>query len=1087
MRRAALLVLVLGALLPCVSPLAAQTDTVTVGVGGELSQVPGEYLLMPIYADMTKAGGERLGSYTIRLAWDPSILYYDSAEPGTFAQATVNADSAYSYGVLRVSGISPAGMDSVFDLVRLRYYTYSGTTPVDLSVTELSAAGTLRDLLATAAVEAVSGTYCPALGHWGDMDADGQANSRDALAILSQVVGMDVSGSFTVALGDVDGDGNTNTRDALILLSYAVGIDIAGQRVLLTAPGACGAGTVPSIAIVPDTADIVVGQEAQLQAVTYDATGRPTAVQGVNWSVADPVIAAVTAGGLLKGATPGTTTVTAALGPGVAIDATVVVSARRTVWYVDGPTAAQRPIQLGSQAYPFSSVERAFPLVSEGDTIRVAPGIHEYSQYSSSALDVGIAIIGDTLADGTRPILRSPPDLARTAIDWGGGVNGMLQNLVFEGFDEVVYAFGVRNITADNVRIVDPPTVYSDAFYVYGTIDTLRVLNSELLGDSAFQSGTGIYVGSGAQLINVEDTRITNWGGGGVYVYAVDSLDVQRSVIGPTQGYGIYAYNSGVVSTGVAVAETRILESSYGSIYVDNARSVSLSGNYVHALWANAVVAYGVSPVVSGSRFASVNDTIFFRADDYDYLYVQTFDSVAVDGMIMSSPADTAMYQYGDIAANYVAIANSHFLNLYGSAFYVDARELTVDGSEFTGCAVCDWNGNGGFYTRAYADSGPVARISNSSFYNLSYPYYNAFSGDNVGLFVFTGNSVDSVIDGFRVHADSIYVADNVMTRVRDYGAWAEQSFSNRPPVRAVFERNDVTCSVQASYTAYGLFAGSIPITADSNTVRDCDHGIYAGYGASYQLDDALIRDDSILMPSDGSGVNGIYVAGRFGFVDVSGNVVRRGQNGISLQPNVLAGDTSFMRVDSNAVSQTSAYAVYLSPYDSMSVNGMWNNISGNANYGIYNGGTAGPRSFTQGRFVSNGNFSVYSNATFDASDNWWGNAAGPCLGTLCADTTGSVFSATAVAVTPVLTSDPGTVPGLAPPVGATVINLSQASTLVAAPPQNHLPPAAEPREAYDERRAARAASKRAEWEQFMSMLERIRAERRAREGGGNR
>ena len=121
-------VAILGALFLGASPLAAQTDTVTVGVGGELSQVYGESFLMPIYADMTKSGGERLGSYTTRLTWDPSILYYQSAEPGTFAQAAVNADSA-SYGILRVSGISPAGMDGLFDLVRLQYYAYSGTTP----------------------------------------------------------------------------------------------------------------------------------------------------------------------------------------------------------------------------------------------------------------------------------------------------------------------------------------------------------------------------------------------------------------------------------------------------------------------------------------------------------------------------------------------------------------------------------------------------------------------------------------------------------------------------------------------------------------------------------------------------------------------------------------------------------------------------------------------------------------------------------------------------------------------------------------------------------------------------------------------
>jgi len=1085
------IVFTIGALLLGASPVAAQTDTVTVGVGGELSQVSGEYLLVPIFADMTKSGGERLGSYTARLTWDPSILYYESAEPGSFAQASLNTDSAY-YGVLRVSAISPDGMDGVFDLVRLRYYTYGGTTPLDLSVTELSAAGTLRDLLATATVQEVGGTFCTALGRWGDMDFDGEANSRDALAILSHVVGIDVSTSFTVALGDVDGDGNTNTRDALILLSYAVGIDITGQRVMLTAPGACGTGTVPSISITPDTADIVVGQSVQLEAVTRDSAGQPTAVSGVNWSVADPAIAAVSPDGVLSGRTAGTTTVTAGLGPGVTLSTAVVVSARRTVWYVDAQTASQRPTQLGNQKYPFSTIQRAFPLASEGDTIRVAPGIHEYES-SSSTLDVGVTILGDTLVDGTRPIVRAPPDQYYTALDWTGGVRGVLENLVFEGFDQVVYADGVRNITAVNVRIVDPRIVYGDAFYLYRSVDTLRVLNCELVGDSAFQSGTGIYVGDGAHLVNVEDTRITNWGGGGIYAYDVDSLNVQRSEIGPTQGYGVYAYAYNLPSTAVVVDQTRILDASYDGIYVSPARSVSLSGNYIYTLKDNAVTVYGVSPVVVGSGFRSVNDTILFRADDYDYLYAQSFDSVTVDGMVVSSPADTAMYQYGDISANHVAIKNSQFLNLYGSNFYVDARELVVDSSAMTGCAVCQWTSAGGFYTQPYMDSGPVARISNSSFYNLDYPYYNTNSGTKIGLFTFTGNTVDSVTAGFRTRADSIYVADNVMTRVRDYGGYSEQSYSSRPPVRAVFERNDVTCSILSGYTSYGIYAAAIPVTMDSNSVRDCDYGIYATYGTTYQLADAYVRGDSIFMASDGSGAYGLYLYGRFGYAEVRRNTVRRGTAGMYIYPSLLTGDTAVFRIDTNAVSQTVNQAIYMTQAGPVpSIIGVRNNISGNVGYGIQNA-VGGTPSFTFGRFIGNGSYSVYSTVAFDATSNYWGDAAGGPVGPGGFYGTGttldSIYSA-AVLWDTALATDPGDTPPLSPPsLGSSAPASSTAAPSAAGVPQEPQDDAQARRarrDAYEQRRAEREAAKQAEWGRFMTMLERIRAERRARGGGGN-
>ena len=93
----------------------------------------------------------------------------------------------------------------------------------------------------------VQGSTGAALGRWGDLDRDGFANSRDALAILSSVVGLAVDTSFHLSLGDVNGDGNTNSADALIVLSYAVGIDIPGQRVLLAAPGACGSAVTSSV------------------------------------------------------------------------------------------------------------------------------------------------------------------------------------------------------------------------------------------------------------------------------------------------------------------------------------------------------------------------------------------------------------------------------------------------------------------------------------------------------------------------------------------------------------------------------------------------------------------------------------------------------------------------------------------------------------------------------------------------------------------------------------------------------------------------------------------------------------------------
>jgi|GEM_PF-5921780 len=65
---------------------------------------------------------------------------------------------------------------------------------------------------------------CHATQVWGDVDASGSVDSRDALITLSAAVGLPVAGGFDLPHGDVDGDGLSNSRDALMMLSYAIGM-----------------------------------------------------------------------------------------------------------------------------------------------------------------------------------------------------------------------------------------------------------------------------------------------------------------------------------------------------------------------------------------------------------------------------------------------------------------------------------------------------------------------------------------------------------------------------------------------------------------------------------------------------------------------------------------------------------------------------------------------------------------------------------------------------------------------------------------------------------------------------------------------
>ncbi|HXV85518.1 MAG TPA: dockerin type I domain-containing protein, partial [Gemmatimonadales bacterium] len=208
--------------LAAATPLAAQ-DTIVVRLGTDLTALQGDTLVVPVVADMQGASGARLGSYTVRVTWDRTALRYTGFRDGSFAVPVARTDSV-SQGVLWLTGVSPAGRDGLVHLADVRFRVdFAASDSVRLQVTEMSAAGTLADLLVTATIQVLGGGFCPAMGRWGDLDGDRQANSRDALAILSNLVNLPAPPGFNVTLGDVDGDGLTNSRDALIVLSYSVG------------------------------------------------------------------------------------------------------------------------------------------------------------------------------------------------------------------------------------------------------------------------------------------------------------------------------------------------------------------------------------------------------------------------------------------------------------------------------------------------------------------------------------------------------------------------------------------------------------------------------------------------------------------------------------------------------------------------------------------------------------------------------------------------------------------------------------------------------------------------------------------------
>ncbi len=1007
-------------------------DSITVGVGGELSAPRYQELDVPIFADLRKAGSEKLGSYTVRVSWNPNVLSFVGGQPGSFGQPVIRQDSVY-YGVLWAAGVSVSGVAGVADLFALNLSPID-TIPdtIRVQVTELSASGSsttpFRDLLATTALVLKPGAYCTARGYWGDLDKDRQANSRDALAILSSIVGLPVGAAFDLSLGDVDGDTRVNSRDALILLSYAVGLPIPGQRVLLVAGGACTTGQVPQVTILPDTADLVVNQSIEVVGLARDASGALVTITGGALSSADPHIASVI-DGVITGREPGTTTVTGALGPGVEVTIPVVVRAKRGTWRVDAAKAKLAAVQLGTQRWPFATPDRAFPWVSEGDTIRVAPGTVDYEfgcvqdcYYGTPTIRAGIVLIGDTLADGTRPILRTAEPGYSVGLPWYGGLHGEIRHLVLRGFNEPVRLQGLRSLVVDNVRIEEPTTDYGYGIYAYGFVDTLGIHRSELVADiSGYQSYYGLYVGAGVSYVEVLNSTFRNWG--------------------------------------------------YSAIQISGAHLVALEHNRIHARSGDAINLYGspggccigVSPVrapgsqgsaaqvAAGSRVTMLGDSIKFRANYGNWIDVSDLDSVLIDSLWLESAADTAIYQYSRIGSNYARVTNSKLLNLYGQGINYGGRELVVDKTQFTGCAVCGWTS--GYAIQAYAgnDSGPRVRLTNSSFYHLYRALEAGYSGYHAGPYVITGNRADSVAYPFFLLGDSIVFTDDTLTRVRDYGFYAQPGYSNRPFVEAQILRNQVACSV-VGYDSYGLRHDNGPARFENNAVRKCRRGLWVA-NASYPTAAVVFRGDTVLPDSTTNYRAGIAVSGKWQATIVANRMVG-GTIGMDLNPSDSLVPTV---IDSNSVSGA-GYAGIQLYYVNGPVTGRKNNIGSNALYGILNYGN-GSRSFTLGRFVGNANRAVYngSGVTFGAPSNWWGNAAGPGGGV--ADSVfGSVDASTPLGTDPY----PGDVPALAPrPVVAPAAALARpdvtmvgprppASAVVAEPPR--------PEDRRGEREARRAA-----------------------------
>jgi hypothetical protein len=158
---------------------------------------------------------------TVTIGFDPAKVDSIAVEPVSSGLAAVSG-STPGAGLFTVVASGAVGGYQV-TAFRLRVRLAAGVTDgayLWMHADSLTSAGWSL----TTGAKAQIGTLCHASHIYGDVDGNGQVDSRDALITLSAAVGLTVSGTFNLAYGDVDGDGLANSRDALMMLSYAIGI-----------------------------------------------------------------------------------------------------------------------------------------------------------------------------------------------------------------------------------------------------------------------------------------------------------------------------------------------------------------------------------------------------------------------------------------------------------------------------------------------------------------------------------------------------------------------------------------------------------------------------------------------------------------------------------------------------------------------------------------------------------------------------------------------------------------------------------------------------------------------------------------------
>lgn len=778
--------LVTAALAGRATPSRAATDSVLVRVGGDLSARAGQYINVPITVDLRSNPTRLLGGYRGRLSFNPAILQYIALDTGTFAAPQVNTVHAVDSGQVRMTALQPSGAGGIVTIFVARFYVLkdSAQSPVTVSFDEMTASatsGTPFEILLPL-VRIVNGTFCRSRGLWGDVDGDGKSDSRDALEILTSVVGLPIDTTkITIALGDVDGDGRIDSRDALIILTYAVGLPVPGSRIMETAAGACGTGAASSLVIVPDSLELQVGQGVTVLVQGRDSSGRAVPAESLTWVSSNPTVAGYEpAAGVVRGRAAGFTTLTAQLGPGVQGTLKVSVLARRTTWYVDVERARNAPTQVGMQSLPMQFIGDALPLAHSGDTVRVASGIYE--ELVSSYLGPALTIIGDSV---NRPVIdpRGAPTWATSnyAVDLEPHQGAItLANLDVRA--GTVY-LDAHDLTVRHVLIEG----------LSGTNDTWALyLNSENYTPGTAPPATGpMRVGSPVSLGNVLVDGVVVTADStysGIWVERADSVTIRNSTVSRSTP-GQYCYGSAGSNSAIQVyaASVTLIQNNaitnarclgIGAFDVPNSSAPLASDIGRATVSHNRVTAAAGPGIMAGSRVVALDHNVVMHSADYGVQIVSSYGCECTTGNTdsLTSVRDSVMgAAYAGIYTSYVGsvVIDTAVVDSVGAGYYgiyiADSKRALIRASV---------SRHAGYGIYAY-DVDSVQAIQDTLHGNATglyaYNYSNYYAGVPIDSVTIHRTVIDSSRYGIDLYTasariDSTVVSGDSIGLLLDYG-----------------------------------------------------------------------------------------------------------------------------------------------------------------------------------------------------------------------------------------------------------------------------------------------------------------------------